>query len=63
MNWSRDKPPKPGWYWYRRDEAQSPVLMRVEGSGKKTTAVSPDGRWESVFNMAGEWSGPLEPPS
>lgn len=36
--------------------------MRVQGIGEQTTAVWPEGRWESVFNLAGEWSGPFERP-
>ena len=60
MTWTIEKPTKPGWYWYRKNEEQSQVLMQMQGIGEQTTAVGPNGRWESVFNMPGEWSGPLE---
>jgi hypothetical protein len=56
MNWTTSKPKVPGRYWYRENQEVSEVLMRVQGMGEQTSAVSPDGRWESVLNMDGEWS-------
>jgi hypothetical protein len=62
MIWRAQKPTQAGWYWYRKDQRQSQVLMQVKGSGAQTTAGWPDGRWDAVFSMPGEWSGPLERP-
>jgi hypothetical protein len=62
MTWTIEQPIEPGWYWYRKDEEQSQVLMQLRGIGEQTTAEWPEGRWESVFSMPGEWSGPLERP-
>ncbi len=56
MIWTTDKPTVPSRYWYRENQKASGVLMRVEGMGEQTSAVTPDGRWESVSNMDGEWS-------
>lgn len=61
-NWTADKPTAPGWYWYRRDQDQNEVLMRVQGRGVQTTAVWPDLQSESVFKVPGEWSGPVNLP-
>jgi hypothetical protein len=61
LTWTIEKPTAPGWYWHRKDEQQSQVLMQVQGVGEHTTAVGPKGQWDPVFSMSGEWSGPLEP--
>jgi hypothetical protein len=59
-NWRAHKPAAPGWYWYRPDHEHSEVLVHVHRSEEQTTAVWPDLRSESVFNIPGEWSGPLD---
>jgi hypothetical protein len=58
MNWTTSKPKVPGLYWYRKHQKEKGVLMHVHGTGEQT-AASLDGQWESVFNMDGEWSGPV----
>lgn len=57
MTWTILKPTQPGWYWYRKNEEQSQVLMHVQGDWRADDRVWPEGRWESVFHMPGEWSG------
>jgi hypothetical protein len=62
MNWTTDKPTKPGWYWYRTSEEDKTLYMvNVRELGGHINAIWSDGRSERVIDMPGEWQGPLEP--
>lgn len=53
--WTRQKPTKPGWYWYRQNGAVGVVEVHDNGS------VGPD--YEDIRWWDGEWAGPLEVPA
>jgi hypothetical protein len=55
MTWTILKPTKPGWYWYRKNEEQSQVLMHVQGIGEPTTAygLKDDGNRSSICLVNG----------
>ena len=63
MNWTTDKPTKPGWYWWRQDRVAK--MCRVwEWWDKKELYVRFEGAdSEPVIALGGEWAGPLEPPA
>jgi hypothetical protein len=66
MNWTTDKPTKPGWYWYRRSGSSEALLVHhgfacdqiVELPGVDEPVTF---RTENIDN--GQWAGPLEPPA
>ena len=71
MNWTTEKPTKPGYYGWRRlptDTAFEIVCVRVDemrlesGDGKGLIALN-EKFSELVENMQGEWAGLLEPPA
>lgn len=56
MNWSRDKPTKPGWYWWRnRSKGISPALVEVTIDGDGLLKSGPPAYFkEGVFTIDGE---------
>lgn len=56
VQWTSDKPTKPGWYWYRKAGEGPHYADFSHTSGGDIYLVTFDG-------AAGEWAGPLEPPS
>ena len=64
LTWTTEKPIVPGWYWWRYggcdriryvhsvDHVQ-PAILRVE---------CPDGWYEDIHNVDGEWAGPVQMP-
>jgi len=62
MIWTTEKPTKPGWYWYRKNEQEKSLLkLGVYTFSDQMKAIWPSGRSESVISMSGEWSGPVGP--
>jgi hypothetical protein len=62
MNWTADKPTKPGWYWYRggSDGHTVKVLHFIDDDGDGPyIATSED---LTLNDLDGEWAGPVEPP-
>ena len=60
MTWTIEKPTRPGWYWYRKDENGNQLLVDVRNIEAQLTAEWPNGLSEFIASMPGEWSGPLE---
>ncbi len=66
--WSRERPTKPGWYWFRRIDLP-PHCMRESvlevGTVKGKLHVYEDYGdgvlWHPLSQYNGEWQGPLEP--
>ena len=65
--WSRERPTKPGWYWWRYNEHSPVHATKIEqGNGADN-----DGLWyarensyvpsNAVYLQYGEWQGPLDP--
>jgi hypothetical protein len=62
MNWTTDKPTKPGWYWYRGecDGHTVKVIHFIDDDGNGPyLATSED---LALNDLDGEWAGPVEPP-
>jgi len=61
MNWTSDKPSKPGWYWYRATGKNNPFIERVVMDKRhgRTCMVLEDGPegLEEVALYDGEWFG------
>jgi len=59
MNWSTDKPVKPGWYWWRPLSTDTPTLVEVTIDGDGFLSTHPPasalkgGRISDTF---GEWT-------
>ncbi len=63
MNWTTMPPTTPGWHWFRTVNGnQTPTLLWVCEFAGNLNALWPDGRYEPVMTMAGEWHGPVERP-
>lgn len=62
MTWTRKKPTKPGWYWYRAPNGDMWIeeIDCIEGGAYSTDQY---GRCLLVDMYDGEWAGPLEPPT
>jgi hypothetical protein len=60
--WTREKPIKPGWYWYRGecDGKIVKVLHFIDDDGDGPYLATSDD--VALGDLAGEWSGPVEPP-
>ena len=62
--WSRERPTKPGWYWWR-EEGRQPVIIHVVRCGEiiqqPLLANFASGRRRYLSDLAGEFQGPLEP--
>ena len=54
--WTRKKPTKDGWYWYRH-EGKQPIVGRVLCGG-----VFWAGQYFRVEDLADEWAGPIPEP-
>ena len=67
LNWTSEKPKRPGWYWYRdvtTPETVGIIQLMVDQDGQlmdvddfRSRSLT-DERYENF-----EWAGPLEPPS
>lgn len=64
QRWSRDRPSRPGWYWFRNtdlvDEHEPRIVYLrdyVRGLAVGNCHIDGFTRYEE-----GEWCGPLEPP-
>lgn len=65
MQWTRNIPTEPGWYWYRRRHGANPevwcvTMVKIYRNWAGQIIVS---GWGSPSSMSGEWAGPLEPPT
>jgi hypothetical protein len=68
LNWTTDKPRKPGWYWYRSKRDRLQIIEFIEWNNElRTIGVSPGMYPHLVTQRApygpeAEWAGPLTPP-
>ena len=65
VTWTTEKPTQTGWYWYRKDSIDAPMLLYCGVAWDHI--VDFVGLNEPVAFMKdhlleGEWSGPLEQP-
>ncbi len=64
-NWTTQKPTQTGWYWYRKDSTDIPILFYCGALWDHLADFA--GLTEPVAFMKdhlleGEWAGPLVPP-
>lgn len=67
MNWTKNSPTEPGWYWFREDMSRSAVIHKVGKWPGGGLAVVLSKRWHdhevsAPENMSGHWYGPLQEP-
>lgn len=64
VTWTTEKPTQTGWYWYRKDSIDAPMLycgvawdhiVDFAGLNEPVAFMKDD-------LLEGEWSGPLEQP-
>ena len=55
MGWTKEKPTKAGWYWYRRLQGHNEVVL-VDGKLMQTMDS-----FILVSDAVGEWQGPITP--
>ena len=62
--WTREKPTKNGWYWWRFDASTSATIVRIMVCGDGSLAeMSNNGHLLLAANFGGEWLGPITPDS
>lgn len=60
--WTRQKPAKPGWYWWRAESSATPCVFRVDQDHIQRENLITLGRAILYLDeMPGEWQGPIEP--
>lgn len=60
LQWSPERPTKPGWYWYRGPgEGGDLLIVLVDEAGYFQW---PDGGFSEAEHTDGDWAGPLDPP-
>lgn len=57
LRWTRERPTKEGWYWYKHDDGQR-IIGRLFHGGLHF----PGGNFNSLKDMPGEWAGPIPEP-
>lgn len=66
VNWTSEKPTKPGWYWVRYggwDRVKYVHCVSNQGTPSVLRVEMPDGWFEDVHNVDGQWSSePIAPP-
>lgn len=69
--WTKDRPKKPGWYWFRTSEDSPKLMTRLEESivqvgqdpdSNRCGVKFPSGAI-AVFEMGGYFAGPIPAPS
>lgn len=71
--WTKEKPTKDGWYWYRHNPEKyqdlppavsAPLLLMVYDDATHYQDTVNDMFGQAIpSNMDGLWAGPIEPPS
>lgn len=76
MNWTKERPTAPGWYWYRGEYAvgggPQPAVVYVRRSDAGDACDNTDSPLvgqqplmdyaDPLEDYPGEWCGPIEPP-
>lgn len=65
MDWTRETPGEPGWYWYAVNSNDVPRPAQVwEPFGRNSPLVARvDGNTYEADRLTGYWLGPLELPA
>ncbi len=62
--WTRGRPTKPGWYWWRDCDCPSdPIIVRVVHDGYGLIVYGLEEYSRRLYETRGEWLGPLSPDS
>ena len=64
--WTETKPDCPGWYWFKPPGIAEPRLMHVDHGRIDTKLMAdlgPPNNLVAVQRVAGQWAGPLLPPT
>lgn len=56
--WSNNAPQENGYYWFREDENDEPIIVEVKNNEVFWASLS----GEPVEDWLGEWVGPILPP-
>ena len=60
--WSKERPTKAGWYWYRgRTTPGTVFVVEVTVGDYRSMACFVSGRREWLAELDGEWQGPITP--
>ncbi len=64
MNWTTDKPTRPGWYWFQPG-VDSPVgrATILDVMQSLHTRLPEGGGIHHIRNLSGRWAGPIEEPT
>lgn len=58
--WTMETPSRAGWYWFRGEAGETePFIVLVDDAGQFQW---PDGGFQEVTLVHGEWAGPIEEP-
>ena len=62
--WTRGRPTKPGWYWWRDCDCPSdPIIVRVVHDGYGLIVYGLEEYSRRLYETRGEWLGPITPDS
>ncbi len=70
QRWSRDRPSKEGWYWFRNDVLVASVVLVYQDVGEAWYMTGPEvdtcelfelDRDEDDVVLNSEWQGPITP--
>lgn len=62
--WTRNKPTKEGWYWWRdTDRPGNPFTVRVVSDGYGLIVYGMEEYSRRLYDTNGEWLGPITPDS
>ena len=60
--WTRGRPTKPGWYWWRDCDCPSdPIIVRVVHDGYGLIVYGLEEYSRRLYETRGEWLGPISP--
>ena len=60
MNWTNEKPTKPGFYWHRKNGFYN--IINVFFVDNKDFWALNNGRFFKLTNLSGEFAGPIPKP-
>lgn len=61
LQWTKEPPKKPGWYWWREKKGNRPRIVDVGQGAGMDLAFTPKGLCK-VNELDGEWAGPVRAP-
>lgn len=66
MNWTSEKPTKPGWHWYRHSGSSEALLVHPAVACDQIVQLPGVARAVTFMTEkldSGQWAGPLELPA